>query len=113
MPRLSLILMAAVLAANLPARAQHMNEKDSPCADAVVTLDLVNCLARARDAADAQLNAVYKRVFAGNSTPPTDSVLLQPNGYGFSTGTRTAWLNAICTTAERRRLPRTWPVWRR
>jgi uncharacterized protein YecT (DUF1311 family) len=39
-----------------------MNEKDSPCADIVVTADLANCLARARDAADAQLNAMYKGV---------------------------------------------------
>ncbi|HWB96424.1 MAG TPA: lysozyme inhibitor LprI family protein [Bryobacteraceae bacterium] len=39
-----------------------MNEKDSPCASVVVTADLVQCLAKARDAADAQLNAVYKTV---------------------------------------------------
>jgi uncharacterized protein YecT (DUF1311 family) len=56
------MLLAAAVAANLPARAQHMNEKDSPCASVVVTADLVQCLAKARDAADAQLNAVYKTV---------------------------------------------------
>jgi uncharacterized protein YecT (DUF1311 family) len=54
------MLMVAALAANIPARAQHMNEKDSPCANVVVTVELANCLAKARDAADAQLNAAYK-----------------------------------------------------
>ena len=62
MPRLLLMLTTAVLAANLPVSAQHMNEKDSPCADTVVTVELANCLAKARDAADAKLNAVYKQL---------------------------------------------------
>src|ERR1700731_1387838 len=64
MLRLLLLLIAAVSTANIPLLAQHMNEKDSPCADVVVTVDLVNCLAKARDAADAQLNALYKRIQA-------------------------------------------------
>jgi uncharacterized protein YecT (DUF1311 family) len=54
--------MVAALAANPPARAQHMNKKDSPCVDVVVTVDLTNCLAKARDAANAQLNATYKQL---------------------------------------------------
>src|SRR5580700_8624538 len=60
MPRLIPTLMLAALAANIAARAQHMNEKDSPCVKSVVTVDLVNCLAKARDGADAQLNAAYR-----------------------------------------------------
>jgi uncharacterized protein YecT (DUF1311 family) len=56
------MLIAVLLAANLPIRAQHMNEKDSPCANVVMTVDLANCLANARDAADAKLNAVYKQL---------------------------------------------------
>lgn len=60
MPQLITMLAVAILAANLPACAQHMNEKDSPCANVVVTVELTNCLAKARDTADAQLNAVYK-----------------------------------------------------
>jgi uncharacterized protein YecT (DUF1311 family) len=64
MARLLLVLTVAVLSANLPIRAQHMNEKDSPCADVVVTADLANCLAKARDTADAQLNAAYKALRA-------------------------------------------------
>jgi uncharacterized protein YecT (DUF1311 family) len=39
-----------------------MNEKDSPCASVVVTADLANCLAKARDTADAELNAVYRAI---------------------------------------------------
>ena len=62
MLRFILSLVAAVLTENIPLLAQHMNEKDSPCADIVVTVDLVNCLAKARNAADAQLNAVYKSI---------------------------------------------------
>jgi len=62
MPRLILMLIAALLAANRPVRAQYMNEKDSPCSNTVVTVDLANCLAHARDAADAKLNAVYKQL---------------------------------------------------
>jgi uncharacterized protein YecT (DUF1311 family) len=56
------MLMLAVLAVNIPARAQHMNEKDSPCANIVVTVELANCFAKARDVADGQLNAVYKNL---------------------------------------------------
>jgi len=62
MLQLIFMLMVAVLAANIPARAQHMNEKDSPCANVVVTVELANCLAKARDAADAQLNAAYENL---------------------------------------------------
>ncbi len=39
-----------------------MNEKDSPCANVVVTAGRASCLAYARDAADARWNAAYKRV---------------------------------------------------
>jgi uncharacterized protein YecT (DUF1311 family) len=52
------------LAANVPALAQHMNEKDSPCADVVVTVELANCLANARDAAEAKLTVAYKQLRA-------------------------------------------------
>ena len=57
-----LMLIAAVLAANLPAPAQHMDQQASPCASVVVTVDLTNCLTNARDAADAQLDAAYKHL---------------------------------------------------
>jgi uncharacterized protein YecT (DUF1311 family) len=62
--RLIVMLVVAVLATSIPARGQHMNEKDSPCADVAATVDLVKCLAKARDATDAQLNAAYKNVQA-------------------------------------------------
>ncbi|HWZ30369.1 MAG TPA: lysozyme inhibitor LprI family protein [Bryobacteraceae bacterium] len=62
MPQLSSVLLLAVLAVNIPARAQHMNEKDSPCANVVLTVELANCFAKARDAVDTQLNAIYKSV---------------------------------------------------
>jgi uncharacterized protein YecT (DUF1311 family) len=62
MLRITLSFMVAVLTSHIPLLAQHMNEKDSPCAGVGVTVDLVNCFAKARDAADAQLNAVYKSV---------------------------------------------------
>jgi len=43
------MLIAAILATNLSVRAQHMNEKDSPSANVVVTVDLTNCHTKARD----------------------------------------------------------------
>lgn len=64
MTRPTLVLLATALAANLPARAQHLEEQDSPCVDVGVTADLVNCLAKARDAADAKLNAAYEQLHA-------------------------------------------------
>jgi uncharacterized protein YecT (DUF1311 family) len=51
-----------VLATVLPIRGQHMNEKDSPCAGVVVTSDLVECLIKAGEAADAELNTAYKEI---------------------------------------------------
>ena len=62
MPRLILMLSAAIFAAHVPVKAQHMNEKDSPCANVLVTVVLTNCLAKARDAADGQLNATYNEL---------------------------------------------------
>lgn len=62
MLRLTLALVVATMAANVPAPAQHMNEKDSPCAGVVVTADLTTCLAEAREMADTQLNAAYRNL---------------------------------------------------
>jgi uncharacterized protein YecT (DUF1311 family) len=45
-----------------PALAQHMNEKDSPCAAVVVTSDAVQCLSKAGVAANAKLNSTYKNI---------------------------------------------------
>jgi len=38
-----------------------MNEPDSPCTD-VITSDLVDCLSKAKDASDVQLNSLYQRL---------------------------------------------------
>lgn len=46
----------------VPCPAQHMNEKDSPCAAVVVTSDLVGCLSKARASSDAQLNSLYENI---------------------------------------------------
>jgi len=45
-----------------PVSAQHMNEKDSPCAGITATADLVECLSKASSSADTKLNAMYKTV---------------------------------------------------
>ena len=60
--RFFLAMLLAVLLPNIELCAQHMNEKDSPCAQVVITADLVECLAKARDVADTQLNSIYKNV---------------------------------------------------
>ena len=56
------MLFAALLLAGIPARAQHMNEKDSPCAGIAGTADLVDCLSKAKDSSDAKLNSLYKNL---------------------------------------------------
>ncbi len=61
-PTLISVLVAVFLLAGIPARAQHMNEKDSPCANVVVTVDLANCLSKARDSSDAKLNSFYTKL---------------------------------------------------
>jgi uncharacterized protein YecT (DUF1311 family) len=64
MSRLKIVLLAAALTAKVPVRAQHMNEKDSPCSTAVTTVELRSCFAKARDVADSGLDAVYKEIRA-------------------------------------------------
>src|ERR1041385_6061965 len=49
-----------LLLVSIPSRAQHMNEKDSPCGNVAVTLDLTNCLSKAKDLSDEKLNSLYK-----------------------------------------------------
>ncbi len=46
----------------VPCPAQHMNERDSPCAGGVITGDLAACLSKAKDTADARLNSVYQSI---------------------------------------------------
>src|SRR5690349_12108812 len=75
MPKLLIATLTAVMAFNLPARAQHMNQKDSPCADVVITVELANCLSEARDRADARLSAVYKSVRARLSADDTQRLI--------------------------------------
>jgi uncharacterized protein YecT (DUF1311 family) len=54
------VLLALSLLAIAPSYAQHMNEKDSPCANVGPTSDLVQCWSKARDASDAEMNSVYQ-----------------------------------------------------
>jgi uncharacterized protein YecT (DUF1311 family) len=58
--RLGTILLAGL--SGMPGYAQHMNEKDCPCANVLVTAELTSCFSQARDKADADLNSVYKQV---------------------------------------------------
>jgi uncharacterized protein YecT (DUF1311 family) len=57
-----LILGALATLATVPAYGQHMNEKDSPCANVVITAELMDCLSGARGKADATLITVYTEV---------------------------------------------------
>jgi uncharacterized protein YecT (DUF1311 family) len=56
--------LAIILLAAGAVHAQHMNEKDSPCANVVITAELGRCLANAKDSADAKLNSVYRSIRA-------------------------------------------------
>lgn len=60
--RASILPLLLFLLAAAPCHAQHMNEPDSPCANIVVTSDLVSCLSKAKDTADARLNSVYQHL---------------------------------------------------
>jgi uncharacterized protein YecT (DUF1311 family) len=44
------------------ARSQHVNEKDSPCANTVSTVEMAECLSKAKDESDAKLNSLYKDI---------------------------------------------------
>lgn len=57
------VLGTALLKAS-PSSAQHMNAENGPCPDVVVTSDLSECFNRAYKQADAELNAVYRRIMA-------------------------------------------------
>lgn len=68
------VLVSVFAGTPVAVQAQHMNEKDSPCADVVATSDQVSCLSKAKDAADAKLNDLYKklrqRLEGGDARPP-------------------------------------------
>jgi uncharacterized protein YecT (DUF1311 family) len=55
-------LLVVFIDAPVAVHAQHMNEKDSPCGDVVVTSDAVSCLSKAKHAADAKLDALYEQL---------------------------------------------------
>ena len=42
--------------------AQHMNRNDSPCSGPASTDALVDCLAKAKESSDANLNSLYQTV---------------------------------------------------
>jgi uncharacterized protein YecT (DUF1311 family) len=60
------ILLLPLLAVVIPAhcQAQHMNEKDSPCPNAVTTLDMAQCFSKAKASSDEKLTALYERVLS-------------------------------------------------
>jgi uncharacterized protein YecT (DUF1311 family) len=53
-------LLAFLSTGMVSSLAQHMNEKDSPCAGLTMTSALVDCLSKARISSDARLNSVYQ-----------------------------------------------------
>ena len=59
--RLFILILSA--GAPIAVHAQHINEKDSPCGDVVVTSDRVSCLSKAKDAADEKLTELYKKLW--------------------------------------------------
>ena len=59
-----LLLAFFAMVAPLCCHAQHMNEKDSPCADAVTTLDMAQCFSKAKALSNEKLTAVYQKVLS-------------------------------------------------
>jgi uncharacterized protein YecT (DUF1311 family) len=105
------MLIAAALAANLPVVAQHMNEKGSPCSAFVTTVELSSCFAKARDAADAQLNAAYKEIRAKLGGEDEKRLITTQRLWIQYRDTNCTAEN--CTRAARQRHPSTWRAWRR
>jgi len=66
-----LLLVTLLAATASSAAAQHMNEKDSPCAGVAVTSDLVACLSKGRNASEVQLNSLYQSI--REKLGPTDT----------------------------------------
>src|SRR5215469_8288449 len=58
----TLLLVAMIVP--IRCHAQHMNEKDSPCPNAVTTFDMAQCFSKAKASSDEQLNVVYKEVLS-------------------------------------------------
>jgi uncharacterized protein YecT (DUF1311 family) len=106
--RAALILVLAFTP--LFARAQQMNEQDSPCAGPATTVDLVNCLSRAGDASDAEMNSLYetikKRLDVSEISQLTEAQRLwikyreancsaERSSYGLGTGAYLAYLGCL------------------
>ena len=60
LPLRLLASFAFLLIVVAPCPAQHMNEKDSPCAGPATTVELADCLFKAEASSDAQLNSLYQ-----------------------------------------------------
>jgi uncharacterized protein YecT (DUF1311 family) len=60
------ILLLTVFAMITPihCHARHMNEKHSPCPNAVTTLDMAQCFSKAKASSDQQLAALYEKVLS-------------------------------------------------
>jgi uncharacterized protein YecT (DUF1311 family) len=61
-PTLHFAIFCTTVLLAVPACGQHMNEKDSACANVVVTVELTNCFSDARNRSDTKLNSVYKEI---------------------------------------------------
>jgi len=70
------ILLLALLTIITPihGRAQHMNEKDSPCPNAVTTLDMAQCFSKAKASSDEKLTAFYKKVLSKLDSDDADNL---------------------------------------
>lgn len=55
-------MCALLLVSASPSHAQHMNEPGGPCADVSVTTELVDCLSKAKGAAESDLNVTYQNI---------------------------------------------------
>ena len=65
MPRAAVLLSAAILALALTTISAHSEpEEKIDCANAMNTHDLNHCASKELEAADTELNAVYKRALA-------------------------------------------------
>jgi len=58
----TLLLTLFAMVTPIHCHGQHMNEKDSPCPNAVTTLDMGQCFSKAKASSDEKLTALYEKL---------------------------------------------------
>ncbi|HEX6773866.1 MAG TPA: hypothetical protein VF126_17655 [Acidobacteriaceae bacterium] len=78
----SLLALLVIFVSLQAANTQHMNSPEAPCRHVVITVEMANCFAHARERADHDLNAFYEQV--RTKLPDEFPYLKKQSVYGFN-----------------------------